>query len=360
MNTAASRIFRTMLVPAALGLLAGVAGGLFGFSYYLSSQVEPPAAPNRPVFSVTAPLPEVEIAARLSRLDLPLFKKSAIEGDPADQALLEEQAIGAAAALTSDGWLMTHQSVLKNGPIVVGVGGRLLEPTAVIQDAGTGVVFLKVAAAALQVSGFEETDRLAPGASLYAEDADRLFARTSFSGLTLSDRKGRPKALLSADQFSRVYRLDRPFGAKSVGGAVVTSSGNLAGIIAPAADGQPSAFIPIHLLRSVLSAAFRGQAISRAGLGLNYLSPTTALGEPPARGLLVAGSKKWGLPAVTSGGPAAAAGLADGDLLVRIDDTDLTGARELSEILAEYPHGAKVVIEAQRAGERKTFEVVLR
>lgn len=360
-----STIVRSAFLPAILGLFAGVTGSFLAESWTAGGFLPEPAPlqVGRPTSSVTAPLPETQVAERLARLDLPVHAKRSLRaGEAAERMLDAQDAVGYAAALTSDGWLATHASVLASGPVVVAVGGRLIEPALRVDDPGTGLVFLKIDASALPVSGFEETEQLPAGTPLYLQDEGRRFARAAFSGAA-ADRKAWTSRLGDSDRFWLSYRLDRGFGARSAGSAVVTSGGNLAGILVPGKDGAASSFVPTHRFRGVLSRVFKGEPVDRAVLGLRYLDLGTSAfaGAPPAQGTgaLVAGSRREGLAAVKPASAAARAGVLEGDVVLRIGEAELGGTVDLAEALAGYASGAKVRLEVLRAGDRKVLEVTL-
>ena len=355
-----SELVRLTIVPVVLGLAAGIAGALTAESYLAaeSFQAPPPIQIGRPSVSVTSPLPETEIAERLRRVNLPLYARKAAT-DVADRARSAAEIVGYASVLTSDGWLATHQSAVAN-PVSVAVDGRLIEPSAQAVDPRTGVVFLKIDASTLDVSGFEDTDVLRPGTPLYAAADGGLFAEAVFAGATPSDKKVPPGSLRSTDRFSRHFRLDRALGAHAVGSAVLTVGGNLAGIVAPGQDGN-DAFIPMHLIRPVLVSVFRNQPPERAVLGAHYLALEetvfTGQGFGEATGARLTSSRALGLPATRAGSAAARYGLLDGDIILAVDDVELSGGRDLAELIAEYAPGSSARFDILRSGERRTLEV---
>lgn len=354
-----SELVRLTIVPVVLGLAAGVAGALSAESYLTaeSFQEPPPIQIGRPSVSVTSPLPETGIAERLSRIDMPLYARKAAT-DVADRARSISDIVGYAAVLTSDGWLATHQSALAN-PISVAVGGRLLEPVAQIVDARTGIVFLKVEASALDVSGFEDTDVLRPGTPLYASDGG-LFAAAFYAGAAPSDKKVPSGSLRATDRFSRLFRFDRSLGAHAVGGAVLTAGGNLAGIVVPGGNDN-DAFVPMHLIRPVLASVFRGQVPTRAALGAHYLAldETVFVGQGfgDLSGARLTSSRSLGLPATRAGSAAMRSGLLEGDIILAVDEVGIQGGRDLAELIGEYAPDSRARFDILRAGERRTLEV---
>lgn len=357
-----SVLLRMIVVPTVLGLTAGVVGALTAESYLAASPMQepPPIQIGRTIVSVTSPLPEVKIAERLKRIDIPLYARKAASGtDAADRARSHGDIVGYAAVLTSDGWLATHQSVV-NGPVAAAIDGRLIEPKTQVTDPRTGITFLKIDASALPVSGFEETDALSAGAPLYVEEVGGLFAPATFAGAVPSDRKIPTGSLRSSDRFSRAFRLDRALSAHAVGGAVLTAGGNLAGIVVPSKEGN-DAFVPMHEIRPILAEVFGGKTPVRALLGANYLmlDETVFSGERPAvmAGALISASRMLGLAAVRPGSAAARAGLRDGDVIVSADGVALSDGRDLAELVAEYEPGAKIQLEILRAGVSSSIEV---
>jgi S1-C subfamily serine protease len=355
-----AELVRLTLVPVALGLAAGIAGALTAESWLAAESYREPAPIQigRPSVSVTQPLPETELADRLERVNLPLFARRASASDVADRARDASDIVGYAAVLTSDGWLVTHRSALA-GPVSVGIGGRLLDPAQQVEDERTGAVFLKVDAAALDVGGFEDTDVLGAGTRLYAHDAGR-FVQAVYSGAVPSSRKVPAGSLRHTDRFSRVFRLDRALGERAAGSAVLTVGGNLAGIVAPGESGN-DAFVPMHLIRPVLVAVFRGQEPARAALGAHYLplGETVFVGQGygDLTGARLTGSRSQGLAAVRAGSAALRAGLIEGDVILAVEEVEISGGRDLSELIAEYAPGAKARFDILRGGERRTLEV---
>lgn len=359
-------LLRFAVLPVVFGLLSGIVGALFADAWIAAeSYSEPPLLQlGRPRAALTAPLPEAAVAERLSALDVPLYAaKAARSNDLADRARAPSEIVGYAVALTSDGWLATHESVLAAGPVAAGVSGRILEPRQRIADARTGLVFLKIDAAALPVSAFEETEALEVGTPLYASDASGAFSPTVFSGWVPSE--ARLAVVRDSDRFNRQARLGRSFVRGAAGGAVVTAGGNLAGVLVPAAaQGDRAAFVPTHLFRPILNQVFRNQPIVRASFGVRYLDIESHayVGAPPSSpsGAALAGSRREGFAAIRAGSAGDEAGLREGDILLRFDGVELSAGRDLAELLGEYAPGARVDVEFLRGEERGSAAVVLK
>lgn len=354
---------RLMFVPAVLGLVAGLAGALVfesSFTALSDSSAEPLQIGRLPIAS-NAPLSQAEVAARLANLNAPVYPRVASTAELAQRARDVSQAVGFATVLTSDGWLVSTPAVA-NGAIEVAIGGRLFEPKARIVDPRTGLVFLKVDATALPVSGFEETDELSVGTPLYASDEGGLFVASVFAGTTPQNRKVQIPNLQNSDLFTRTFHLDGAWSSRASGGAIVSADGDLAGFLV-SEKGISDAFIPMHMIRPVLGQIFRGEAPVRSQLGVHVLNLRDAAfaegGFGNMKGVRITGSNAYGLPAVRAGSAAAKAGLQEGDILLRIDGIDLSSGRDVGEVIAELEPGAKIQVVLVKDGAEKTVDVTL-
>ncbi len=354
---------RSIFVPAVLGLVAGLAGALMVESYFagLSVSTAEPLQIGRLPVATNGTLSQTELAERLRRLNAPVYPRLAPSSDLSQRARGVSEAIGFATVLTSDGWLVTAPSTV-TGQVSVAVGGRLLDPTVRLVDPRTGLVFLKVDATALPVSGFEETDGLRSGAPLYAFDEGGLFVATAFAGTTPLNRRAQVPNLENSDIFMRAFHLDGAWGMRAAGGAVVSADGDVAGFLVPDKAGSDT-FVPMHLVSSVLTQIFRGEAPVRAMLGVQTLSlddtAFTEGGFGDVKGARITGSRVLGVPAVRPGSAAAKAGLQEGDILLRVDGTDLTDGRDLSELIATLEPGAKIRLDVLKDGAERPVDVTL-
>ncbi len=115
--------------------------------------------------------------------------------------------------------------------------------------------------------------------------------------------------------------------------------------------------LPMLLVSLLLLAAFAAQAgdikAGYLGVMLQDLSPgmTKALGLDDETGVLVDN--------VLEDSPAAKAGLAEGDVIIQINDTEISDNRALTKTIRSSTPGDKVKVVVLRGGERKTIKVEL-
>ena len=113
--------------------------------------------------------------------------------------------------------------------------------------------------------------------------------------------------------------------------------------------------IPAEAAKPVIDSLMRGQRPSRGylGVGLQPLDENLApaLGLPKDTGEIVR--------SVVAGGPAARAGLQQGDVIVRSTATQVTPDQTVSYLIANTPVGSRVPLEIIRGGKRRTVTVVV-
>jgi len=132
------------------------------------------------------------------------------------------------------------------------------------------------------------------------------------------------------------------------GGALVNSSGELVGInSAGIPDAQNVGFaISVGTIQPLLEDLKAGREISAAPVG--YIGVN--LSETPD-GIAVA--------TVQPQTPADAAGIKEGDIILKVNDTTVSTAEQLSAVLRALAPGTKVSITVSRSGAEKVFELTL-
>jgi len=142
------------------------------------------------------------------------------------------------------------------------------------------------------------------------------------------------------------------------GGALVNTRGELIGINAAIASGTGyytgySFAIPVNIVKKVVGDFMKFGKIQRAYLGVYYREIDDQFakdkGFSDLRGIYV--------DDVVEGGPAEAAGVKSGDVIIRIDQQPVNGKAELMEMIGQKNPGDKVNMVISRSG--KEFEMAL-
>ncbi|WP_035872274.1 S1C family serine protease [Kitasatospora cheerisanensis] len=145
------------------------------------------------------------------------------------------------------------------------------------------------------------------------------------------------------------------------GGALVNLSSQVIGIntltaVDPELGGSAAPgigfAIPAVTVNSIATQLIKDGKVTnsgRAGLGVT-VRPFFDANFQPAGAAIVS---------VTSGGPAASAGLQAGDVITKVNDTTITSPSVLTSALASFSPGDKVTVGYQRDGKNQTADVTL-
>ncbi len=160
--------------------------------------------------------------------------------------------------------------------------------------------------------------------------------------------------------YDRYIQTDASINQGNSGGPLFDLNGNVIGvntaIFSPTGGNVGVGFaIPAELAKPVIDQLMTSGRVRHGYLGVQIQNITPAiaasLGLPRDRGEIVAG--------VEPNGPARAAGVQQGDVVVRVAGQDVTPDNSLSYIVANTPIGTRVPIEVIRSGKRVTLTAVI-
>jgi serine protease Do len=228
--------------------------------------------------------------------------------------------------------------------------GRTVQGTVIGSDVDGDLVVLDVDTA--EAAPLTWADRpVDPGDVVVAVAAGRHQARASWGQVTAADRGFRgPRGRKIAGAIEHTA----PSAAGSSGAPVLDRDGNVVGINTHRIDhGFYLARVADQDLRDRITAMGEGRKFERAELGVALAPPHVAarlrraVGLEERDGLLVRG--------VVADSPAAAAGIKEGDLLVRAGGRDLATPDDLFVVLADVAPGGELAIDLVRGTEELTM-----
>jgi serine protease Do len=165
---------------------------------------------------------------------------------------------------------------------------------------------------------------------------------------------------IGAGNYDRYIQTDAPINSGNSGGPMFDLQGNVIGIntalISPTGGNVGIGFaIPAEQARPIVETLMRGERVRRGYMGVSLqrldAGIAAALGIEANRGELIRG--------VTPGGPAARAGIAQGDVVISVNGQPVTQEQSLSYLVSNIPVGSRVPMEVIRGGQRRTVTVVL-
>jgi 2-alkenal reductase len=162
-----------------------------------------------------------------------------------------------------------------------------------------------------------------------------------------------------------LIQTDAAINPGNSGGPLLDSTGAVIGVnTAIARDSTGIGFsIPINIARPIMRQALNGEQLSRPYIGIHYLAinAETAKTEklPVDQGAWIHSTEASGGPSVVAKGPAAVAGIKDGDIVTKINDQAIDTVHPLDAVLSQFSPGDKVTLTVLRDGTQTTVVVTL-
>ncbi|OZM75127.1 serine protease [Amycolatopsis antarctica] len=356
-------LFGRRVKPLALGLLAvialvvGAGGGVAG--WWLADRgeeltgelniAEATAGKERPAGSIS------DIANRVSPSVVSIEVKSGQSGG-----------VGSGVVIDPAGYVLTNNHVVatavkdKQAKITtVFTDGTRAEAQIVGVDPKTDLAVIKVPIANPVVIEVGKSAELSPGDTVVAVGSPFGLENTVTEGIvsalnrpvTAPGENGEPPVTFDAIQ------TDAAINPGNSGGALVDSRGALVGINAlirtvSAGEGEGGSIglgfsIPIDQAVRISESLIRDGQVKHADLGVNANSVAANTSE---------GAQ---VQNVNPGGPAAGAGVAEGDVITKLGDRTVRNAAELTVAVREHEIGEVVPVQLVRQGRQLTVDVTL-
>ena len=259
---------------------------------------------------------------------------------------------GSGFIIRSDGYILTNNHVVEKAEHidVKLLDGRSFDAKLIGRDAATDVALLKVEAGkeALPIVSLGDSDRLEIGEWVVAIGNALGLSHTVTAGIVSAKHRGdvRPDGRL---RYADFLQTDASINPGNSGGPLFNTRGEVVGInTAIRADGQGIGFaIPINMVKTLLPALQADGRVARSWIGIQIQEVTPALassfGLDRPRGALVA--------SVVPGGPAARAGLREGDIVTKFDGRVLEKDEDLPWLASTAGVGKPVDLEVYRDGK---------
>jgi serine protease Do len=360
------RAARTPAVVLALAVTAGLAFGQVNCARAEPPTPAPPASFASVVESAKAAVVSIRLPSRLA---------SPAPAEALDEEGLEEGVEEAPLDDRIARLLAAHIGAMVGAGVIVDASGTTLTSARVVMaSADLEVVMLDGTAVKAEIVGIDERTDLA---LLRLDPARRPFphVRLADSNKTMVGEWviaiGAPYGLestVTAGIISATARRpgfgpeteflqsDAAISAGNAGGPLVNTKGEVIGIVTDLGGGDGIGFaVPSNTARKVAASLSEWGRVRRAWLGATVQPVTAELARgfrrTDTRGVLVAD--------VELGGPAAAAGLRPGDILLDFDARPLSGRLELDRALAGAAPAQTVRLSFWRNGRTAIASAVL-
>ena len=259
---------------------------------------------------------------------------------------------GSGFLFTPDGLLLTNSHVVSGarGIEVTLQDGRHCEGTLVGDDPDTDLAVVRVPGGDLPVARLGDSGRLRPGQLVIAIGNPLGFQATVTAGVVSAT--GRSLRARSGRLMDGIVQTDAALNPGNSGGPLVDSRGEVVGVntavILPA---QGLCFaIPANTARWVASRLIPHGRIRRGWIGVG--GQTAKLQRRRVLEMQLAGDGGFLVLHVEPGGPAARAGIEEGDIVVAVSEAPVTGVDDLQRLLTEDVIGRALTLTLLRRGRR--------
>jgi S1-C subfamily serine protease len=343
-------MFNLTLWVILVGLVAGIGG------YLLANYFLPTDSTN--YFNINNPNRDIKVSIEQPLTTLgDSYQKSIagvykpIRAVPAVGQVLfsENDFLGSAVVVTSDGWLMTTRQVAVNSQLSIVLGDLVYEVEELVEDKFSGVVFLKINENSLQPINFRMADDFKLGEKLFTSVDLPNSEKHSFATTYLSNPHYSPHKYLFTDTIDYYIKISDIDNDES--SPYFNLDGNLIGLSYNILD--ETLLLPAEYLKQAVKHLLN--KTERSLLGIRYVDMENNSGFE-RKGSLVYSAQ---YAAVVYNSPAYKAGIKSGDQIVAINNDIVSSYRTLTSILQNYRPGDQIVLKILRANEEQDIEISL-
>ncbi len=266
--------------------------------------------------------------------------------------------LGSGFIVSPDGLILTNNHVVKDmKDIKVTLpGNREYKAKLVGADADSDIALIKIDAKDLPAVTWGDSSKLRVGEIVVAVGNPFGLSGTVTKGIVSAT--GRTNVgIIGYEDF---IQTDTPINPGNSGGPLVNIRGEVVGIttaIATQSGGYMGVgfAIPSHSAKMVMDQLLKHGKVERGLLGVNIQDVTEALaksfGRPDTNGALVS--------QVVPGGPAEKAGVKAGDIILAFNDTPITGASQLKNLVGETKAGSSAKLSIWRDKKTVTLNTTI-
>lgn len=281
-----------------------------------------------------------------------------------------QMASGSGVILSEDGYIVTNNHVVENADKIEVVlnDKRSFLAKVIGRDANTDLALLKVTAKGLPSVKMGNSDDVRVGEWVLAVGNPFNLTSTVTAGIVSAKARaigilgdGQDPAISKSRPIESFIQTDAAINRGNSGGALVNTNGELIGINAAIASqtGNYEGYgfaIPVNLAKKILDDFQKFGSVQRGFLGIQIGEVDAELAEK--KGLK--STQGVYVDKVVDGGAAQAAGVKEGDVIIKLDNVAVNASSELQEQVGRHRPGDKIAISLVRNGVEKTLTAVLK
>lgn len=267
---------------------------------------------------------------------------------------------GSGVIITSDGYIVTNNHVIAGDSRQLTVflsDGRTMEARIIGTDPATDLAVIKIDGSGLPTAVFGDSDSLKPGqlAIAIGNPLGMEFNRS----VTVGVISGLDRVLRIGDGYMRLIQTDAVINPGNSGGPLINGDAQVIGLNSAklnveAVEGMGFA-IPSNQVKRIVREIMETGKVRRAFAGLSLMDRTEVRIYKPTvkidRGIYVYD--------VVSGGPAAKAGVRQGDVVIEFAGHTVNDVGTFVALISELSPGKTVKIKVLRDGQELEFTITL-
>lgn len=279
------------------------------------------------------------------------------------QQLEKRQGIGSGVIYREDGYILTNNHVVAGADeiLVQLADGRTFTGKVVGGDALTDLAVVKVEAEGLPVASFADSDELRVGQGVIAIGNPLGQDNTVTTGVVSAVNRDLLVDPRENRYLEGMIQTDAAINPGNSGGPLIDYQGQVIGVttaIIEQAQGIGFA-IPSSTAKAVGDQIISHGRPLRIGVLGGSLTPALAKSIEEQVGLDLAVNRGAFITRVLPDTPAAAAGLAEGDVITAVNGQEIAGMRELRDAVQQAGFGGKLQLSYYRGPSQQQVEVTL-
>lgn len=286
---------------------------------------------------------------------------------------------GSGVIINAEGYIITNNHVVQDADEVEVTlfDNRTLKAEVIGTDPDTDLAVIKVSDKNLSYLSFVNSDNARVGEWVLAVGNPFNLNSTVTAGIISA--KGRNINIIGSNQRPQLGRDGNPIGSTAIesfiqtdaainpgnsGGALVNLQGGLLGINTAIAS-QTGTYmgygfaVPANIVSKIVEDILAYGTVQRGWLGIQVSAVTNEVAKEydlaVTEGAYVGGFGDW-----DDKSPAKAAGILEGDVIVKLDETPIRSNTALIEYIGLKRPGDKVTVLVNRKGKEKTFNITLK
>lgn len=291
---------------------------------------------------------------------------------------MTQSSAGTGFIISENGYVLTNRHVVPAGATKVSVmlaDGTVLDNVSVVgrtaDDDSLDIAFLKINDAKgkkLVPAQLGDSDTMQVGDMVVAiGNALGEFQNTVTSGIISgygrSVAAGNGQA--STENLQNLFQTDAAINEGNSGGPLVNADGQVIGVNTAIASGEAENIgfaIPINDAKGLIRGMIEKGQLLRPYIGVRYLQLDAdlakELGVSPTEGAYISEDSADG-QGVIDASPAAAAGLRPKDIIIKVNDKNVTSKQPLTSVISRFAVGDKVQVVYIRDGKQQVVTLTL-